>query len=81
MRSHYKREARAIAKKGTRRWYLTQVLIGKAYRSFWASPSNVGFDYVEDVLTFVLGPHAFLNRIDTFHPDSETDSENDPELV
>ena len=31
MRSHYEREARAIAKKETHRWYLTQVLMGKPY--------------------------------------------------
>ena len=70
MRSHYKREAREIAKKETRRWYLTQVLVGRLNINptvFYILQQKDAFStsFVEPVLTFLLGPQTFLTPIDT----------------
>ena len=72
MRSHYKREARAIAKKETRRWYLIRLLVGTSYCmlkdatifSILQLKDAFSTSFVEPVLTFLLGPETFLTPID-----------------
>ena len=54
MRSHYAREARHIAKRETRRWYLTLVLMGKPYGAW--TIFNVLSLTTKRVVELVVGP-------------------------
>ena len=85
MRRHYACEARAIAERETRRWNLTLVLMGKPYgaytifsgmrrrpyNEYGMFPDCISEDetIVMRIVKHVVGPQAFLKRIDArVHP-------------
>ena len=73
VRGHYAREAQEMAKRETRRWYLTLVLGGKPYGTWTMFHDSRYLPYCQGdqetmvmrVVKFVVGPQAFLQAIDT----------------